>query len=58
MSYWKQWEGQREAISLAVNAVAPTGYLVGLGMCLPHVAAGIPLRTLFEKESTFRGSKA
>ena len=47
-----------EAILLAVNAVAPLGQVVGLGVYLPHVAAGIPVRTLLEKESTLRGSKA
>lgn len=47
-----------EAILLAVNAVAPLGQVVALGVHLPKVVAGIPVRTFLEKESTLRGSKA
>lgn len=47
-----------EPISLAVNAVAPLGQVVCLGVYPPHVTAGFPVRTLLEKESTLRGSKA
>lgn len=47
-----------EAILLAVNAAAPLGQVVALGAYHPNVAAGIPVRTLMEKESTLRGSKA
>ncbi len=47
-----------EAILLAVNAVAPLGQVVALGVYPPNMAAGIPVRALLEKESTLRGSKA
>jgi threonine dehydrogenase-like Zn-dependent dehydrogenase len=47
-----------EAILLAVNAVAPLGQVVALGVYRPNVTAGMPVRTLLEKESTLRGSKA
>jgi len=47
-----------EAILLAANAVAPLGQVVALGVYPPNMAAGIPVRTLLEKESTLRGSKA
>ena len=38
--------------------MAPLGQVVALGVYLAHVAAEIPVRTLLEKESTLRGSKA
>lgn len=47
-----------EPISTAVTAVAPLGQVVSLGVYAPHVTAGFPVRTLLEKESTLRGSKA
>jgi len=47
-----------EPILTAVTAVAPLGQVVALGVYVPNVAAGIPVRTLLEKESTLRGSKA
>jgi L-iditol 2-dehydrogenase len=47
-----------EPILLAATAVAPLGQVVALGVYPTHVAAEIPVRTLLEKESTLRGSKA
>jgi threonine dehydrogenase-like Zn-dependent dehydrogenase len=47
-----------EPISLAASAVAPLGQVVCLGVYPAHVTAGFPVRTLLEKESTLRGSKA
>lgn len=47
-----------EPISLAATAVAPLGQVVCLGVYPAHVTAGFPVRTLLEKESTLRGSKA
>ncbi|MER7273492.1 alcohol dehydrogenase catalytic domain-containing protein [Dactylosporangium sp. NPDC000244] len=47
-----------EPILTAVTAVAPLGQVVALGVYAPNVAAGIPVRTLLEKESSLRGSKA
>ncbi len=47
-----------EPILTAATAVAPLGQVVALGVYPAHVAAEIPVRTLLEKESTLRGSKA
>lgn len=47
-----------EPILTAAKAVAPLGQVVALGVYPAHVAADIPVRTLLEKESTLRGSKA
>lgn len=47
-----------EPILTAVTAVAPLGQVVALGVYPPRVTAGFPVRTLLEKESTLRGSKA
>lgn len=47
-----------EPILTAATAVAPLGQVVALGVYLPNVAAGILVRTLLEKESSLRGSKA
>jgi threonine dehydrogenase-like Zn-dependent dehydrogenase len=38
--------------------VAPLGQVVCLGVYPPHLTAGFLVRTLLEKESTLRGSKA
>jgi threonine dehydrogenase-like Zn-dependent dehydrogenase len=45
-------------ILTAILAVAPLGQVVALGVYRPDLAAVIPVRTLLEKESTLRGSKA
>lgn len=45
-------------ILTAISAVAPLGQVVALGVYRPALAAVIPVRTLLEKESTLRGSKA
>ena len=45
-------------ILTAISAVAPLGQVVALGVYRPDLAAVIPVRTLLEKESTLRGSKA
>lgn len=45
-------------ILTAILAVAPLGQVVALGVYCPDLAAVIPVRTLLEKESTLRGSKA
>src|SRR5260221_7094377 len=47
-----------EPILTAISAVAPLGQVVALGVYRPNLAAVIPVRTLLEKESTLRGSKA
>ena len=45
-------------ILTAILAVAPLGQVVALGVYRPDLAAVIPVRTILEKESTLRGSKA
>jgi threonine dehydrogenase-like Zn-dependent dehydrogenase len=45
-------------ILTAISAVAPLGQVVALGVYRPDLAAVIPVRTLLEKESTLRRSKA
>jgi threonine dehydrogenase-like Zn-dependent dehydrogenase len=45
-------------ILTAILAVAPLGQVVALGVYRPDLAAVTPVRTLLEKESTLRGSKA
>src|SRR5262249_9777297 len=45
-------------ILTAILAVAPLGQVVALGVYRPDLTAVIPVRTLLEKESTLRGSKA
>lgn len=45
-------------ILTAILAVAPLGQVVALGVYRHDLAAVIPVRTLLEKESTLRGSKA
>lgn len=45
-------------ILTAILAVAPLGQVVALGVYRPDLAAVIPVRTLLEKESALRGSKA
>jgi threonine dehydrogenase-like Zn-dependent dehydrogenase len=47
-----------EPILTAVTAVAPLGQVVALGVFPPHVTAGLPVRSLLEKEAMLRGSKA
>jgi threonine dehydrogenase-like Zn-dependent dehydrogenase len=47
-----------EPILTAISAVAPLGQVVALGVYRHDLAAVIPVRTLLEKESTLRGSKA
>jgi threonine dehydrogenase-like Zn-dependent dehydrogenase len=47
-----------EPILTAISAVAPLGQVVALGVYRPNLAAVIPVRTLLEKESALRGSKA
>jgi threonine dehydrogenase-like Zn-dependent dehydrogenase len=42
----------------AVEAVAPLGQVVALGVYSPRATADLPVRKLLEKESRLRGSKA
>lgn len=47
-----------EPILTAVASVAPLGQVVALGVYHPQATADLPVRSLLEKESVLRGSKA